>query len=329
MTDNINNSGWVTASGETSGSGSNLADNSIANTPNAVVGNRNNLEVNGGSVSANTSAEYTVGQEAPVISGVMATVKSHSGGSIYGRNPTGQDTVDIGGTRTSIDVAVGMGLLVRNGDGTFSDVAQPVALRDPRGPAKSDPKEAPKAEPTGVSFGAEADGVMQEFLTGQSPGDLFKTVDSILHRGDMDPATIERMATMAGVEPGEMQAKVATVWQGAYDNAMDIMADAGVGNEEGFEAFLADNPRLAASMTEAARNYFVHHKTEGLQTMAGEYLAQADKYDTVGMRELLDEAGWQYQDNPNGGLRVIVNGTPVSWEVAVKQRIIKFSHEEV
>lgn len=318
---------WTTAAGTTEASTSNLQNNDVAAKIDAVVGNRNNLEVSAsGSVTANAAAEYTMGQEAPVQSGVMATVKSNSGGAIYGRNPTGQDTVDIGGTRTSIDVAVGMGLLVRNGDGSFSDIEKPVALKDPRGASKGESKaETPKAETDGLSFGDEADGVMQELLGSQNPGDLFKTMDSVLLRGDVDKGTIERMASMAGVEPHEMHEKVATVWRGAYDNAMDIMSEAGVTNEDGFEAFLADNPRIAASMSEAARNYFAHHKTEGLQTMAGEFLAQADKYDTDNMRNLLTEAGWEYQEAPDGGLQVMVNGTPVSWEVAVKQQIITFS----
>ncbi|MCL6286003.1 hypothetical protein M3P21_21030 [Ruegeria sp. 2012CJ41-6] len=325
---------WTTATGETEASGSNLADISLVNTPHAVVGNRNNLEVTGnGQVTSNSSASYTMGQEAPTQGGVMATVKSHSGGSIFGRNPSGKDTVDIGGTRTNIDVAVGMGLLVRNGDGTFSDAAAPVALKDPTANAKTMAKraegaEAQKAEPSGVSFGEAADATMQDFLKGQNPGDLFKTVDSILQHGDADTRTIERMAHMAGVEPAEMQAQVATVWEGAYNSAMGIMAEAGVANEEAFDAFLNSNPQMQASMKEAARNYFVHHKTEGLQTMADAYLTQMDQFDTAGVREMLTEAGWDHVEKPGGGLQVLVNGTPVSWEVAVKQRIITFSQVE-
>ncbi|WP_342070566.1 hypothetical protein [Yoonia algicola] len=318
---------WITATGEAATSTSTLVNTSTAIAPQAVVGNRNNLEVSAnGTVTANTPAEYTQGQDMPANGGVMATVQSHSGGGIYGRNPTGKDTVDIGGMRTHIDNAVRMGLLVRNGDGTFSDVPQAATLKDPTDKAvKAPTKEAPKAAPESVSFGEAGDAAMQELMTGQNPGDLFKTVDSVLHMGALDKQTIERMASKAGVEPQEMETKVTTVWAGAQEAAADLLHEAGVGNEEAFEAFLASNPQAQKNMLEAARNFFVYHKTEGLKTMADVYMMQADKFDTDGIREMLTEAGYAFSDKAGGGLDVIVSGTKVSWEVAVKQGIITFS----
>ncbi len=133
------------------------------------------------------------------------------------------------------------------------------------------------------------------------------------------------MASRAGVEPKAMEAQVASVWQGAYDAASDYMAEASIENEDAFQAFVTSNPQLRANMMEAARNYFVHHKTEGLQTMADAYLPQMDRYESARVRDMLTEAGYQFADKPGGGLFVMVNGTPVSWEVAVKQKIITFS----
>ncbi|WP_281967162.1 hypothetical protein [Roseovarius nanhaiticus] len=47
MTDNSDNSGWVTASGTTADTASNLTDISSNNTPSAVMGIRNNLKLTG------------------------------------------------------------------------------------------------------------------------------------------------------------------------------------------------------------------------------------------------------------------------------------------
>lgn len=333
MTDTNNNSGWVTASGAFANAGSNIANASIANTPDTVVGN-GGLEITGtGPVTSNRSACYTIGQEAITGGSVMATVKAPHGGPIGDRNPNGSDLVSIAGMNTTIAAAVNAGLLVRNQDGSYSDPAAPVALKDPTTDAKAiakqaDDPETPKAEPSGVSFGEDADATMQEFLKGQNPGDLFKMVDSILHRGDMDEGTIGRMARMAGVEPAEMREKVGGVWQGAYDSGWDVMAEAGLDNEDALAAFIADNPQLGSSMIEAARNFFVYHKAEGLRNMGETYLPQMDRYETERAKEMLTEAGWDYVEKPGGGLQVMVNGTPVSWEVAVKQRIITFSQVE-
>ena len=325
-----NSSGWVSASGHTAGSGSNLQSNSMAQTPKTTVG-QGGLEITGsGPVRSNAPVTYTSGQETPADGSIMSTVKAPHGGTIGDRNPNGDDIVTIGGMPTSIAAAVYAGLLVRNQDGTYSDPAVPEVPQDPTAKAKSQApaEKAPEGTPQGVSFGEAADATMHEFLTGQNPGDLFKMVDSVLHRGDLDEATIERMARMSGDEPEAMREKVEGVWQGAYDAGMDVMAEAGVENEEAFAAFMADNPRLASSMIEAARNYFVYHKPEGLVAMAESYLPQMDRYETDRVQDLLTAAGYQFEAKPEGGLYVIVNGSKISWDVAVKQRIITFSHVE-
>ena len=204
------------------------------------------------------------------------------------------------------------------------------SLKDPAAAAKAQSKtgearEKTEAETSGVTFGEAGDATMKELMSTQNPGDLFKTVDSVLHRGDLDKGTIERMASMAGVEPEEMTAQVASVWQGAYDAASDYMADAGIDDEKAFTAFISDNPKLQANMMEAARNFFVHHKTEGLQTMAQAYLPQMDRYEGDRVRSMLDAAGYGYETDSNGSIRVNINGASVAWDVAVKQKIITFS----
>ncbi|SHG75226.1 hypothetical protein SAMN05444003_0770 [Cognatiyoonia sediminum] len=120
-------------------------------------------------------------------------------------------------------------------------------------------------------------------------------------------------------------AKIEGLWQGAYGSGMDIMADAGVDNEDALEAFLAENPQHAADMQQAARDFFVNHNSDGLKEMAQTYLPQMDRYEADRVKELLTDAGYSFSDRPEGGLFVNVNGTPVSWEVAVKQQIISFS----
>lgn len=50
-----------------------------------------------------------------------------------------------------------------------------------------------------------------------------------------------------------------------------------------------------------------------------------DRYEGGRVKEMLTEAGYEFADKPGGGINVMINGQPISWEVVVKQKIITFS----
>jgi hypothetical protein len=324
-------SGWINASGEEENTTTNLHN------PDLPTAAPSETRFAGGWVSGSTGEitpdvggkEYTLRPNDDESKGLMSTARTQAGSMIMGRAPRGTDVIKIHGMPVDLNNAASLGYVTRNPDGSFSDNTAPATLKDPTAGAQAKapaPAAAePKGQPEGVTFGEAGDAAMADLMAGQNPGDLYKTVDSVLHYGDVDKGTIGRMASRAGVEPEAMQAQVAAVWQGAYDAASDFMADAGIENGDAFQAFVTSNPQLRANMMEAARNYFVHHKSEGLQTMADAYIPQMDRYEGARVREMLTEAGYQFADKPGGGLFVMVNGTPVSWEVAVKQKIITFS----
>jgi hypothetical protein len=327
--------GWVTVNSTPEHSTSNLTHADAPHKPRYEVG-RGGIEVatpfDGGEsrVTSNPSTTYQAGQDRPTTGPIMDTVRASHGGELVGRMPNGKDRVTIGGMETRIEAAVAAKILVRNPDGSFSEKTAPAPLTDPAAEAQAKAPAAetqgqPEGEPEGVSFGEAGDAAMADLLKGQTPGDLYKTLDSVLHHGDMDKATIGRMASMAGVEPEAMEAQVTTVWQGAHDAASDFLADAGIEDGDAFAAFITSDPHRRADMIEAARNYFLHHRTEGLQTMADAYLPQMDRYESARVRDMLTEAGYQFNDRPGGGIDVLVHGSPVSWEVAVKQKIVTFS----
>lgn len=323
---------WINASGEEENTTSNLHNKDLPSATSAVVGNGGGwVSAGDGNVTRNPSVTHQARPNDDDSGGLMATVRSYAGSPIMNRTPTGGDIVMYQGQGIPLNVAADMGLVVRNPDGTFSDKETPASLRDPaaeaqaKAPAKAEGKGQGEGEPEGVSFGEAGDAAMADLMARQNPGDLFKTVDSVLHHGDVDKATIGRMASMAGVEPDEMETQVNAVWQGAYDAASDFMAKAGIEDGEAFQAFITSDTKRMSDMVEAARNYFVHHKTEGLQTMADAYLPQMDRYETSRVRDILTDEGYQFADKPGGGIDVMVNGVPVSWEVAVKQKIVTFS----
>lgn len=327
MTDNSNNPGWVTASGETEKTTSNLANNETNFMPDAG-GGRNYRTLDGsGLVQGDKPREVMLMPSDDESGGIMTTARTVSGSPIMNRAPNGQDLIKYQGMPIQLNNAAALGFVTRNADGTFSDNPTQKKLNDPSAKVtdKAPAEKAETNETAGVSFGEAGDAAMQELITSQNHGDMFKMVDSVLNTGGMDEATLGRMASMAGVEPDEMAEKVTTVWAGAQEAAAEFFYDAGVDNEQAFEAFLGSNPQMQANMSEAMRNYFVHHKTEGLQTMSDAYLPQMDRYETERVKDMLAEAGYGFEDDDKGGVRVLVSGTSVSWEVAVKQDIITFS----
>ncbi|MCU9839668.1 hypothetical protein OEZ49_17985 [Ruegeria sp. WL0004] len=324
-------SNWITAAGNIEASTSNLApaeqDHHQTRAPAYEVG-RGGYEVSNGELTHSTGHNHSFKPNDDETTGLLSTVRTEGGSVVVGRTPKGSDVIMYQGMGISLNVAATMGLVTRNHDGSFSEK---LTISDPTAKAKAQMATAEgtdtgtKNDAPQVTFGEAGDAAMADLMANQMPGNLFKTVDSILHTGDMDKATIERMASMAGVEPSEMEAKVATVWQGAYDAATDFMADAGIENGEAFQAFITSDTIRKANMLEAARNYFVHHNTEGLQAMADAYLPHMDRYEGARVRELLTAAGKQFSERPGGGLNVIVDGQQVSFEVAVKQKLISFS----
>ena len=322
--------GWITATGEAEASTSNLADLDVRSGIKTEVGTHNSLEVTGsGPVRANASAEYTLGQEAPTQGSVMASVKNHSGGGIYGRNPTGKDTVDVGGIRTSIDVAVSMGMLVRNPDGSFSDVPEAPNLKDPTEAAQQGKPTADGGEPdtaAEVTFGEAAEEALTGLIAGQQPGNLIKALDSTLNSGgEVDRGVLEKMASAASVEPEEMEQQIATVHSGVHEAATNILADHGVGDDDAFEAFINSTPGAAEKLAQAGRDLFMNSDTSGLTDLADAYVAKMDRFEGDYVKEMLTDAGYAFEGDASTGIRVNVRGTMVPWEVAVKQKIITFS----
>ncbi|OAN69141.1 hypothetical protein A8B83_16490 [Rhodobacteraceae bacterium EhC02] len=315
---------WITATGDVEASASTIADKSITSQIKTEVGNGGGWQSAGdGKATSNPSTSYQARANDDDSGGVMATVRSPSGSPLMSRSPNGSDIIMYQGMGIPLAVAANMGLVTRNPDGSFSDKEAPAALKDPTAQVRAKaPADKATVATDGVTFGETAEATLTELMGSQMPGDLIKTMDSVLLTGDVDAATIGRMASMDGSEPAEMAEKVATVWQGAYDAASDFM---GIENGEAFQAFITSDTRRQADMVEAARNFFMHNKTEGLQTMADAYLPAMDRYEGSRVKAMLTEAGYQFADRPGGGVNVMVNGQPISWEVAVKQKIITFS----
>lgn len=88
-------------------------------------------------------------------------------------------------------------------------------------------------------------------------------------------------------------------------------------------AFVEIEPQRANTMMETARNVDRTNDIAGLEELASSFYELADRLMPNETHEALAEAVYQHQAACDGR-KVMVGGTPVSLEVAVKQQITRF-----
>lgn len=262
--------------------------------------------------------EYQADQGINLDNGILGSARTEGGGHIHGRRVIASDQVVLpGGIPTSAGVAADLGFLVINTDGSFSEV-----------PPDHGPEEASGEDEAGG-------GEFQISDTGEAAmGEIVSTVDQsaaiaglseILERGEVSGRTLERMAAGSGKEPGEVAELVNRAHEGFYEAAADRMADLGVTDEEAFMAFVSQNPQLRGKMAESARALVMGQGAEGFDAVASQFLEQADRYMGDEVIAALDEAGFEHRPDGKGGLIVITHdGMPVPFQVAVRQKIVRF-----
>jgi hypothetical protein len=155
------------------------------------------------------------------------------------------------------------------------------------------------------------------------PGDLIKAMDSVLSTGDVKRSSLERMASQAGLEPEAILAHVNAIKNGFHEVGERIIEDSGIDTAV-FETFVQSDPQRRQAMVEAARAMVMSNDTAGLRDLTSSFVEQADKFMPKETRAALDAAGIDWREE-QVGLKVLVSGVPVSFAVAVKQRIVNFS----
>lgn len=323
----MNMSNWITAEGNSPAPASNLLNADQSGKAQTVVGN-SGLEVVGSKLTSHKGVEHTEGSAPTHYQGsVLATAKTEGGGVIVARSVRATDQVTLpGGMATRAEVAAHMGYLVRNPDGTFSDVPPSPTLKNPADVVTSN---TPQAEPSaddedGIEIGEEGAAAFKAITETVMPGDAIKAMDEILQRGEVSDNTLARMASMASEEPEQMVEKINAAHQGFYEAASAHMATLGVTDGDAFMSFLGSNPQQMQQMAEAARAWMMNGDTRGMDDVASRFMEQADQHMSEEVREALAEAGLEYQQTADGRLMVIVDGVPVPWNVAVRQQIIRF-----
>ena len=320
-------SGWITATGESQPNvQSNLAPENTQWEPKIETGMHAEVIFRDGQgfYVDHSGQKYQADQGVTTDEGILASARDEGGGLIHGRAVMASDQVTLpGGMPTSAAVAADLGFLQRNPDGTFSDMPEETTTgggNDDNDSAAEESYAVPQ-----FSIGNEGEAAMDKIVGHVEAGNAIKTMDEILNLGSVSENTLARMASEAGMEPDEMAATINTAHQGFYDAAASHLASRGVDTGEAFEAFIGANPRVFEALGASARSLVMNNDTSGLDEVADAFLEQADKFMTAEVEAALDDAGFKYRTDSNGGLIVITEtGVEVPFQVAVRQKIVRF-----
>jgi hypothetical protein len=326
------NSNWTTATGSAEASPSNLATPAQRDHgPRTVVGGTS-LEVIGGTLVKHGPATHTTGAEAPAGAPINDTIRAAHGGVLIGRQANDGDRITIGGMQTSIGAAIAAGLITRQPDGTLAEVGKAEAPKDPRAAAAAggngnggdDPSDKADEAAT-FTIGEEGEKAMTDIIATVQPGTAIKAMDEVIGTGNISRNTIEMLAAQAGVDPTVIESQVGAAWSGFFDAATSRLETSGI-DAEAFSAFTSSNPEASAKMQAAARALVMSNDLSGLDDLRDDFLARSDRFMRDEVKAALTDAGYGFEDDGRGGLRVIlVGGAAVPFYVAVRQGIVKFS----
>ncbi|UWP91404.1 hypothetical protein K3X13_10010 [Aliiroseovarius crassostreae] len=315
---------WITATGETqTNTQSNLLPEDAQRGP--IIETSMHAEVifreGEGFYVEHVGQEYQADQGVNTNDGILASARTEGGGLIHGRNVIASDQVILpGGMPTSAGVAADLGFLVRNPDGTFSEGTSSAEH------GSDNSNDATNNEASEFHIGDEGEVAMDTIVEKVEPGAAIAALNEVLANGQVSDGTLQRMAASAGMEPHQIAEMVNTAHAGFHEAATDHMANLGVTDEEAFDAFLNENPHAFGKLAEGARALVMGQGTEGLDTVASQFMEQADRYMTEDVIVALDTAGFEHRPDGKGGLIVITNdGMQVPFQVAVRQKIVRFS----
>ena len=312
--------GWVTATGnDQPNNTSNLATESrqggpIVETSRPVEVNIRNGEM---TTTVENPSEYQADSNQDRGTGILATVRDAGNGLIHSRALRETDTVDIGGMRTDIATAISMGFVQRDGQGGYREAS-------PQDAPQATQTEPPEAAPEEFHIGTEGEAAMDMLVTSIDQGSIHSAVTQVIHSGEINDSTIERIAQGIGVEPAEAEALVSQAWHGFYDTSLTRFGHAGV-SEEALEGLLNSNPRAASLMKEAAQELFMHNDTAKLDDVRQMAVESLDRLDPAEVTHALTEVGYRYRMANDGQVIVIDrNGGETPWNAAVRSGLIRF-----
>lgn len=283
--------------------------------------------------SSSTSQEFHAGTGFEVAGEIMSTVKSPTGSPVVGREVRPSDTIMVHGQRMTVAMAQQFGFVAADPSGQFLATAEGQAG-------------ASKAEAAGDKIALASGGTAEEaaasdfrgtpeaeealsLLSGHVTGDTqLAALDSFVRNdGEVDARILSRMASQAGAEPGQMADLIATAHAGMEKAVLNHLAPLGVYDQDAFASFIHASKETHAQMVASVRDLMMHNSTKGFETLAEQFVEQADIVDPGNVDEALREAGIPFTRGKAGVVLDLTNigHGQVPFRQAVRHDLIKLS----
>ena len=283
--------------------------------------------------STNTIGEFQAASGFEVAGEIMSTVKSPTGSPVVGREVRPSDTIMVHGQRMTVAMAQQFGFVAADPSGQFLATAE--------GQAGASKAEAAGGKIALASGGTAEEAATSDFkgtpeaeealslLAGHVTGDTqIAALESFIRNdGEVDARVLSRMASQAGAEPGQVADLIATAHAGMEKAVLNHLAPMGVYDQDAFAAFIHASPETHAQMVASVRDLMMHNSTKGFETLAEQFVEQADMVDPGNVDDALREAGIPFTRGKAGvvlDLTSIGHGQ-VPFRQAVRHGLIKLS----
>ena len=225
------------------------------------------------------------------------------------------------GMEMTIRSALEAGFISQDSEGSFKAGPVDSSAGQEKAPEDKDLDPADAGE-----FLPEADeAVMQELIDNTSAHDQVSIIQDITSGdGAMDPNTINRAASEAGMEPAQMEAKINSVGMAMLEQANQAVAKHGVDPQAMWEHY--NEPANLPKLQAAVRKHAMTRSTASYGELAREYISNLDTIDPDAI--LSADFGGQGKAHRDDSGKIVVtdaSGTTYTWKSAVKAGIIKLS----
>jgi len=248
----------------------------------------------------------------------LRTARSPTGSPVSGRPLRNDDIVMIEGIETSVENARRLGLIAENEYGKLVNAAQASDLVK---------REEPETDPSahGDAFAnPEDEAYLAEASSKTMPGTQVSAINDIVTKGEVTRGTLERLASEAGIEPGEAQAEVAKVHGLFMDQARKVVSEVGPIDFTDFGHWAWKHSPNA--IQEAIRSHAMYRQTDGYRALAREYMETMDLHDPHAILEADFGPGVKATKSHDGRVFLDINGKgQVSWRQAVQLGLVKVS----
>lgn len=239
---------------------------------------------------------------------VLATGRSQTGAPRHMSELKPTDLVTINGTPLEVRSALRLGYL-DGGPGNYRDTG--LAAKEA---GRSGAQEAPKAEVKPDYTGNEtplADHNTEKLLeavAGATSAEMqIRALNDAVALGDVSADTIRAMASVAGVEPQQVEAHLAQIQNAFADQAATALMDMGVGDPQAFDRWAETN--CPSDYKEAMRRHVLDRNPKAYEKLALRYRREtADDFNEADLLEASSSAGVKVRKTPSGELVVHLPG---------------------